>query len=181
MDDARFRRAVRRRVLLSAWWAAAFAAAGATGGATREAAVSLELARQLFEDGCPSAAARECRRVLSAQPDDPEAVALLRTIEASRDSKNAGPPSTAGRITAAMVGIYRRGIGPAIGARCSLTPSCSEYFRQAGRRHGWLAFPMLADRLVREPGVVAAAEVRVADRIADPLEDHDAWLARRRR
>jgi hypothetical protein len=141
----------------------------------------LELARQLFEDGCRAAAARECRRVLCARPDDAGAAALLRTIEASRDADDAGGRSVGGRIAEGIVGVYRRWIGSAIGARCSLVPSCSEYFRQAGRRHGWLAFPMIADRLVREPGVVAAAEVRVGGRVADPLEDHDAWLGRRRR
>ncbi|MCX7010611.1 MAG: membrane protein insertion efficiency factor YidD [Kiritimatiellaeota bacterium] len=79
-----------------------------------------------------------------------------------------------------IVALYRSGIRPAIGSRCSLTPSCSEYFLQAGKAHGLLAFPIVADRLVREPGVVQDAEhpVQVGEHIryADPLAEHDYWL-----
>ncbi len=79
-----------------------------------------------------------------------------------------------------IVALYRANIRPAIGSRCSLTPSCSEYFLQAGREHTLLAFPLVADRLVREPGVVQAAEHPVLGpetiRYADPLADHDFWL-----
>jgi len=86
------------------------------------------------------------------------------------------PPSWAARFAEAIVAGYRCGVAPAIGHRCSLDPSCSEYFRQAGRRHGWLALPLIADRLVREPGVVAQGRKPVAAagavRYADPLADH---------
>ena len=79
-----------------------------------------------------------------------------------------------------IVAFYRSQIAPAIGARCSLTPSCSEYFLQASRNHGALGFPMGADRLVREPSVVQRAESPVWTgtgwRFADPLTDHDFWL-----
>ncbi|MFH0953623.1 MAG: membrane protein insertion efficiency factor YidD [Verrucomicrobiota bacterium] len=81
-----------------------------------------------------------------------------------------------------IVRFYRAQLRPAIGARCSLEPSCSEYFREASREHGLLAFPITADRLVREPSVVAAKEkeVQVGEqmRIADPLADHDDWMKR---
>jgi len=79
-----------------------------------------------------------------------------------------------------IVVIYRAAIRPAIGARCSLTPSCSEYFLQAGQAHSLLAFPIVADRLVREPGVTQAAEhpVSIGEnvRYADPLNQHDFWM-----
>ena len=79
-----------------------------------------------------------------------------------------------------IVTLYRANIRPALGARCSLTPSCSEYFLQAGKKHGVLAFPMAADRLVREPSVVQAAEQPVptgdAVRYADPVAQHDFWM-----
>lgn len=78
-----------------------------------------------------------------------------------------------------IVSFYRAAVAPAIGSRCSLSPSCSAYFLEAGRKHGLLAFPMIADRLVREPSVVAAAEHPVSDgrtfRYADPVEAHDYW------
>jgi hypothetical protein len=81
----------------------------------------------------------------------------------------------------ALIGFYRNNIRPAIGDRCSLAPSCSEYARQAFIKHGWLAIPMITDRFYREPGVVAKAEktLQLKDgRIlfADPLEDHDWYF-----
>lgn len=79
-----------------------------------------------------------------------------------------------------IVLFYRSQISPAIGARCSLTPSCSEYFRQACRAHGLLGFAIQADRFIREPSEVAAKKnpVPVGDVIkySDPLEDHTGWL-----
>lgn len=81
----------------------------------------------------------------------------------------------------AVVAFYRACVSPAIGARCSLEPSCSRYFLEASRRHGLLAFPIVADRLVREPGVVSKAARKVVvgnvRKIADPLDDHDFWLS----
>lgn len=78
------------------------------------------------------------------------------------------------------VSFYRSQIAPAIGARCSLEPSCSIYFLTASRKHGLLGFPMLADRLVREPSVVAEGRQPVpgagSPRFADPVSDHDFWL-----
>lgn len=80
-----------------------------------------------------------------------------------------------------IVAFYRFCISPAIGARCSIQPSCSQYFLEASRKHGLLAFPIIADRLVREPGLVAEKRVTVLvggkTRIADPLADHDNWLS----
>ncbi|HOW96535.1 MAG TPA: membrane protein insertion efficiency factor YidD [Kiritimatiellia bacterium] len=79
-----------------------------------------------------------------------------------------------------LVSFYRTQIRPAIGARCSLEPSCSAYFLAASRAHGLLGLPMMADRLVREPSVVAEARRPVpgdgAPRFADPVSDHDFWF-----
>ena len=87
--------------------------------------------------------------------------------------------SLAGLPIRAIVAFYRTAVAPAIGARCSLTPGCSSYFLEAGRKHGLLAFPMIADRLVREPSVVSEAAQPVDDghslRYADPVEAHDYW------
>ena len=80
-----------------------------------------------------------------------------------------------------VVGFYRTFVGPAIGSRCALEPSCSHYFLEASRKHGLLGIPMTADRFVREP-VVSAPDrpwVRTpsgALRHPDPVEDHDDWL-----
>ena len=79
-----------------------------------------------------------------------------------------------------VVTFYREMIRPAIGSRCSLEPSCSEYFRQAGLKHGLLGWPIQADRFIREPSVVQAAErpIPVQDgvRYYDPILDHDEWM-----
>lgn len=78
-----------------------------------------------------------------------------------------------------IVGFYKTAVAPAIGSRCSLTPSCSAYFLDASRKHGLLGFPMLADRLIREPSVVADAahplSIGARTRYADPVEAHDFW------
>lgn len=79
-----------------------------------------------------------------------------------------------------IVAFYRSQIAPAIAARCSLEPSCSAYFLAASRTHGLLGLPLMADRLVREPSVVAAGRHPVpggrAPRFADPVSDHDFWF-----
>jgi len=86
-----------------------------------------------------------------------------------------------GWLARRVVGFYRAFVGPAIGARCALEPSCSRYFLLAARKHGLLGVPMTADRFVREP-VVSAPDrpwVRNADgawRHPDPVEDHDWWF-----
>lgn len=76
-----------------------------------------------------------------------------------------------------VVWLYRTQIAPGIGQRCSLTPSCSEYFVQALDKHGPLALPMIADRLVREPNVFAEARypvIQADGRVlyADPVDAH---------
>jgi len=81
----------------------------------------------------------------------------------------------------AFISLYRTQISPAIGARCSLEPSCSEYFVQAVKKHGLLGVPLIADRFVREPDVLKAKAKTVVMtdgrvRFADPVSDHDFWM-----
>jgi putative component of membrane protein insertase Oxa1/YidC/SpoIIIJ protein YidD len=79
-----------------------------------------------------------------------------------------------------VVRFYRGQVRPAIGTRCILEPSCSEYFLQASRAHGLLGIPMAADRLVREPAVVQAGEnplpAEPHERYPDPVSAHDYWM-----
>ncbi len=79
-----------------------------------------------------------------------------------------------------IVTFYRSAIRPAIGARCSVSPNCSEYFRQATHKHKLLAIPMIADRLVREPSVVSAGkqpiQIKGLTAYKDPVENHDFWM-----
>ena len=123
--------------------------------------------------------------------------ALWQSLQSCRDAwplevwQECRPHKRSGPSLAALPGrwvvqFYRAQIGPAIGSRCDLQPSCSEYFLQAGRAHGLLGVPLIADRFVREPSVVAAAEQPVTlpggrIRYADPVSDHDEWLKGRAR
>lgn len=79
-----------------------------------------------------------------------------------------------------LVRFYRSQISPAIGQRCTLDPSCSEYFYQAVSRHGLLSVPLIADRFIREPGVNNEKKEPVFIngmlRYRDPLDNHDFWL-----
>lgn len=80
-----------------------------------------------------------------------------------------------------IIRFYRSQISPAIGNRCTLEPSCSEYFHQAGCKHGLLAVPMVADRFFREPEVSNEKKDPVVlpngqIRYRDPIENHDFWM-----
>jgi len=76
-----------------------------------------------------------------------------------------------------LIGFYQHQIGPAIGNRCSLAPTCSRYAQQALSRHGVGGIPMIGDRFVREPSVVAARSNPIQEgsrrRYQDPIEDHE--------
>lgn len=94
-------------------------------------------------------------------------------------------PKSGGSLTARpgqwIVKFYRAQISPAIGSRCDLHPSCSEYFKQASQTHGLLGVPLMADRFIREPSVVSAKEQPVVlpdghVRYADPVSAHDFWM-----
>lgn len=140
-------------------------------------------ARDLFlRSGCALFLLRGERGDLGR--DDP---ALLQQLASCRDLWNwelrkevRVAPGSAGGAAVWLVGLYRAQIRPAIAHRCSLQPSCSEYFLQASRRHGWMGLSLIGDRLVREPDVVASAAqpVRVGELILyrDPLEDHESWI-----
>lgn len=135
-------------------------------GELREARPDLEMAVEACRDAWPTAVWREC---------NPRTNGMKRR---GHEGGSGGIGAWPGR---AVVGFYRTAISPALGSRCSLSPSCSQYFLQASRKHGLLGIPMGADRLIREPSVVHAAErtVELPDgsvRIADPVEDHDSWM-----
>ena len=117
---------------------------------------------------------------LSAWPSPVRAQANPRTSRLRSPRARPSLPIAAAR---AIIAFYRTQIGPAIGNRCALAPSCSEYFLQATRKHGLLGVPLIADRFVREPDVTQAAEVLVerpdgSVRIADPVSDHDGWFSK---
>jgi hypothetical protein len=140
----------------------------------------LRLASELCDEGNWPACVVECRRVLAADPHCPEALSL----QARAQARMADPAAVRSSVWLApgrlVIRFYRRQIAPALGRRCSLNPSCSEYALQALRRHGLLALAMYADRGVREPSIVADAErvvfVNGLRKFADPLDAHDWWM-----
>ncbi len=111
------------------------------------------------------------------EKDWEEARACVAAIEAPRRRRGPGAWLSAG-----VVGFYRVFVGPAIGSRCVLEPSCSQYYLEAGHAHGLLGVPMVADRFVREP--VASASDRLVRRPdgtwrhPDPVSDHDWWFGK---
>ncbi len=109
----------------------------------------------------------------------------VETFLSSSGGRGLMPAPAPGMAPTKMIGelivsFYRVAISPALGQRCSLYPSCSEYFLRASRKHGLLGFPIQADRFVREPGVVQSKKKPVVHgniiKYADPLSDHDFWL-----
>jgi putative component of membrane protein insertase Oxa1/YidC/SpoIIIJ protein YidD len=80
-----------------------------------------------------------------------------------------------------FIAFYRNQISPAIGDRCTLEPSCSEYFHQATCKHGITSIPMMGDRFFREPEVNNLKKDPVIMdngqiRYRDPIENHDFWM-----
>lgn len=142
-------------------------------------------------------AAASLDRLFDSQPDlaaaHPDILPALALSRASRpraaerraDLPSTPPPPASPSLATfpfrAFIRFYRTQISPAIGSRCALVPSCSEYFLRAALRYGPFAFPVVADRFIREPGVTSRAETVVKRpdgslRIADPLADHFGWL-----
>jgi len=118
---------------------------------------------------------------------------LISQITTSRDQwygalfkECAKPDPRQGQPTAPnwVIRFYRSQISPAIGDRCALEPSCSEYFHQARCKHGIKAYPMIADRFFREPEVSNAKKDPVVKpngqvRYRDPVENHDFWMKKK--
>ena len=145
-------------------------------------------------------AARFARHValaaeLEAEGASDEAKIVLAELEAplpastpAKDGEKAEEPVEAatrggigGCLARGVVLFYRTFVGPAIGTRCALEPSCSRYFVEASRKHGLLGIPMVADRFVREPVVSAPDRPWVKTpsgqlRHPDPVSDHDWWF-----
>ncbi len=101
-------------------------------------------------------------------------------IRAPRSISRKHPEAITGKPGQWLISFYRAQIAPAIGQRCSLHPSCSEYARQAFRKHGLLGFAIFGDRAFREPDVVADMNKSVIIngqlRYVDLLNNHDWWI-----
>ena len=153
------------------------------------AARRAKLVAELLDEGAGNEALAEAERLRSDFPTVAENVlAPLRSamVLHAESGTSQDAPSHDGGIggwfARRVVGFYRLFVGPALGARCALEPSCSQYFLEASRRHGVFGLPMIADRFVREP-VASASDrwVRNAKgelKHPDPVSDHDGWFSR---
>ncbi len=172
---ARLRAGMRPAKTLALWLLVSLLAGGLSAAAN---AADLRLAGELSEEGDWAACLVECRRVDAARPGLPG----IRGLRAHAEEARAPVPKSFWRRAGewpirGLVGFYRFAIGPAIGNRCILEPSCSRYALEAARRSGWLSIPMTGDRLIREPSVVQAGEKPVFGkdgqiRYADPVTNH---------
>ena len=136
-----------------------------------------------------ASATRKANGLLNDNPEleasHMELVSIIRTSAASwprrqaSGRKSASPPILSLPALWAIT-FYKTQINPAIGTRCSLVPSCSQYAVKALRAHGFIGLAITGDRMVREPDVVAAKEkpliINGQIKYADQLEDHTSWI-----
>lgn len=116
----------------------------------------------------------------------------LRTVRpliplAIRQRAEAPPRARSSLVARAATGpvrFYQSQIGPAIGQRCSMIPSCSAYCMEATHRYGLTGIPMAADRLIRETDHVNyrinPVIVNGQEKYIDPVSDHTGWFRRYR-
>lgn len=125
--------------------------------------------------------AREKSPLLWKQLDTASTAWPVEVVRSCRENLERKGEQKAPLPIRVMISFYRRQISPAIGKRCLVEPSCSEYYLQACRKHGWLGMGIGGDRFFREPEVTGdyRLEVIMPDRsirFADPLSAHDFWL-----
>ena len=79
-----------------------------------------------------------------------------------------------------IISFYQSQISPAIGERCTLSPSCSEYAIHALKKHGALGLAIYADRAIREPDVIHKHKSPIVidnrQKYRDTLNEHDYWM-----
>jgi len=136
--------------------------------------------------GCSLAALLDELPQLSKTPALALELAACMPLWSERIQSECAPPPTGATNSCLaepplwLIGFYRRQIAPAIGQRCSLSPSCSSYAVEALRKHGLLGLAIYADRSIREPNVVSGRQAPVTvngrRRYRDPLVDHDWWM-----
>jgi putative component of membrane protein insertase Oxa1/YidC/SpoIIIJ protein YidD len=166
-----------KQILISAFVLALPALLLAQPATTTKLALALELASENDWEACQV----ECLRMESRAELTDTARQLRAKATMMLDGRQHRKRSVLARIGSlpieALVGFYRLVVAPALGARCSLSPSCSSYSLQAARERGWLGIPMTADRLIREPSVVMAGKNPFKDAnhrtlYPDPVSDH---------
>ena len=99
----------------------------------------------------------------------------------------AEPPrrTMTGWFAQVIIRFYQTQIGPALGQRCAMYPSCSHYSLEACRRYGLAGIPMTADRIIRESDHIRYRlnPIRLHGRelYYDPVQHHSYWFWRYRK
>jgi len=135
-----------------------------------------------------ASATRQANTILNAnselEEEYKELIHVIRTASKTWPRKSTAGKSKTTPILAQpalwLIAFYQTQISPAIGARCSLHPSCSRYAVDALKKHGPTGIAIAGDRMVREPDVVEAKArpVVISHQIkyADPISDHTFWM-----
>ncbi|MFU8779994.1 MAG: membrane protein insertion efficiency factor YidD [Kiritimatiellia bacterium] len=122
---------------------------------------------------------------LAAYTGHPQHDWIALMTEQSRAQPPAPRMGIIGGIARAIIGFYQKQIGPGIGQRCAMHPSCSHYSLEACRRYGLVGIPMTADRLIRESDHIRyrinPIQQSGVERYADPVTDHSQWFRRYRK
>ena len=97
--------------------------------------------------------------------------------------REAGFSGSAGRrVAEGLLGFYQHFISPVDGDRCPCYPSCSQYGREAIRKHGALVGGMMAfGRLLHESDEIRRVPLIPMDgtfRYYDPVENNDFWWSK---
>ena len=108
---------------------------------------------------------------------------MLHATPCPADATASDLPDTKTPVWAGALDTYQRLISRADGQRCPMTPSCSQYARQALEKHGFFTgWVLTSDRLLR----CGRDEVRRAPRVRteggvrayDPLDGNTFWWER---
>jgi hypothetical protein len=99
-----------------------------------------------------------------------------------RGVKEEGRPeslSAGQRAVGGLLRIFQVYISPVDGDRCPSYPTCSQYAREAVRKHGaMIGLMMTCDRLIHETDEIRRApliRVHGSYRYYDPVENNDFW------
>ncbi len=144
---------------------------------------AVTLAEELYAEGDRRAARVEALRLLQQEPNHDDA---LRIVAATAPRKQRKMTGRARRTGWAQwpIRLYQTQIGPAIGQRCSMHPSCSAYCAEAIARYGWIGIPMTTDRLIRETDHVNhrlhPIAINGVERYYNPVDAHSFWFRRYR-
>ena len=135
-----------------------------------------------------AASTRKANTILNNNPaleeKHQELVSIIRTASRTwpRNRNVSADKSTWLPANPAMlvISFYRSQISPAIGARCSLHPSCSQYAVESLKKHPIAGIGLTGDRMIREPDVVDAKDKPIVlqnkIKYSDPVSDHDFWM-----